>query len=570
MEQTMKRFKITGLVVLVGLFVSLLSLLEAGDPGSVPPAGEKRIALVIGNGAYVSDNLGPLHNPPNDAAEVTNALQGFGFEVHAYTDLKKSAMDEAIVDFGRRAGHADAALFYFAGHGLQIKSQNFLMPIDATANSEASVGYEGVNVNYILDEMENARSNINIVMLDACRNNSFTGKFRGGQIRGLAVPASMPKGTVIVYATDPGNVASDGTGKNGLFTAGLLAGFNARDLSLDGVLTAASRYVEEKSGREQTPYVNGPQTVMKQFMFRVEGASKGAAVVQTGTAGTVPGGGVGQADREALFWQSAQGDLEICQEYLKKYPHGEFVVPARRCVEKGQTVARDSLAPSTPPVASETPLDPMNRQMVAGRVVQMRENPEANGKLVRELAFGEKVHVLGRTADGQWYWAEAKTWLSTKRGYVVAEPLVDETNWEETKQQRLEVQKAEQGDAKAQFNLAVMYENGTGLKKNREEAIKWYLKAAEQGHESAKTRLLKLGHAHLEDVQKGTEKGEQADFSSISEAISQWQPTPSAPSRSTRAAPEPGASPGLPTEGLPSLPPHEIPAAESAPVAPPP
>jgi len=100
-------------------------------------------------------------------------------------------------------------------------------------------------VNYPLDEMETAKSQVNIVMLDACRNNDFSGQVRGGATRGLAAPSYTPKATVIVYATDPSNVASDGRGRNGLFTAGLLTAFKGADLSLDGVLTAASEEVEK-------------------------------------------------------------------------------------------------------------------------------------------------------------------------------------------------------------------------------------------------------------------------------------------------------------------------------------
>ncbi|MEO5352438.1 MAG: caspase family protein [Magnetococcus sp. XQGC-1] len=456
----MMRSKTAWLFSLLGLLLPLL--LVAGEEGTGRSTAEKRVALLIGNGAYAGDNLGVLNNPTNDAEDLAKILKEFGFEVLIHKNLKKPAMNEAIADFGRRAGHAHAALFYFAGHGLQIKGQNYLMPVDATANSEASVAYEGVNVNYILEEMENARSNVNMVMLDACRNNTFSGQFRGGKHRGLAPPASVPKGTVIVYATDPGNVASDGEGKNGLFTAGLLAGFKDRDLSLDGVLTTASKYVEEKSAREQTPYVNGPQTVMKQFKFRPEqppatvvAAATGQLPPPSGAGQLPPSSGVGQADREALFWQSAQGDVEICQEYLKKYPQGEFVVPAKRCVEKGKRSAPAAApapavpapvaapAPVSPPVAQPAPpavtenkLEPLDREMVAGRAVPLLESMDVRSKPLRELEPGEKVHILGRTTDGKWYWGEVKGWVWSKSGYLPADALLEKSAWEESKRKQ--------------------------------------------------------------------------------------------------------------------------------------
>lgn len=234
-------------------------------------ANGKRIALIIGNGDYRSADLKKLANPANDADDMASALRGFGFEVLAYKNLERRKMKDVIADFGRQAGNAEAALFYFAGHGIQIKGQNYLMPVDAVVRSEADVEDEGINVNYPLGEMEGARARVNLVVLDACRNNDFSGRFRSGGSRGLATPASIPKGTVVVYATDPGNVASDGTGRNGLFTEGMLAAFKGRDLSLDGVLTVASEVVEQKSGGKQTPYVNGPQTVKKNFYFLFQG-----------------------------------------------------------------------------------------------------------------------------------------------------------------------------------------------------------------------------------------------------------------------------------------------------------
>ena len=249
-------------------FLSIVLLVPAlacaSDANTTP---QRRVALVIGNGAYESPELPRLGNPPNDAEDISAALRRFGFDVMARRNLGRKAMKDAIAEFGRRASNADAAFFYFAGHGVQIKNQNYLMPVDATVRSEADVADEGINISYALDELDNAHSRVNIVMLDACRDNPISGKFRGGGGRGLAAPSARPKGTVIVYATDPGNTAADGDGRNGLFTAGILAAFQDRDLSLSGVLTTASAKVETLSGGRQTPYVDGPLLVQKNFLF---------------------------------------------------------------------------------------------------------------------------------------------------------------------------------------------------------------------------------------------------------------------------------------------------------------
>jgi formylglycine-generating enzyme required for sulfatase activity len=264
----MKQLKI---ILLALAFVTLQA--HAKDDGrnltvTKTASGGKRVALVIGNGNYQhSDSLPKLANPTHDAEDIAKALRGFGFEVIEKKDQSLEGMSEAITEFSRKIGDSEAALFYFAGHGLQVKGQNYIIPIDAKIETEAQVSFKSINVNLILDEMDNGKSRANIVMLDACRNNPISGKFRSGATRGLAAPSSQPKGTVIVYATDPGNVAADGSGRNGLFTAGLLTAFKGSDLSLGGVLVRASEEVERGSAQKQTPYINGPATLQKNFQF---------------------------------------------------------------------------------------------------------------------------------------------------------------------------------------------------------------------------------------------------------------------------------------------------------------
>jgi hypothetical protein len=267
----------------------------------------RRIALVIGNGSYQQTDLPRLSNPPNDAEDMARALRGFGFEVIERKNQTLQGMNQAIAEFGSKIGGSEAALFYYAGHGIQVKNQNYLIPINASIESEASVPYQGVNVNQVLDEMENGKSGVNIVMLDACRNNPITGKFRSARTRGLASPGATPKGTVIVYATDPGNVASDGTGRNGLFTAAMLTAFKGRDLSLDGVLTVASAEVEQASHQAQTPYVDGPKTLQKSFHFHVTFDP-------------------GLKEIERTYWTSIERSTDPAdfEAYLKRYPGGSY------------------------------------------------------------------------------------------------------------------------------------------------------------------------------------------------------------------------------------------------------
>lgn len=260
----------------------MLWMLGAAAPWvhAAEPLG-RRIALVIGNGNYAGSGMPRLANPGNDAEDMARVLRTFGFEVIERKDQTLEGMQQAVAEFGSRLGGSDVALFYFAGHGLQVRNRNYLIPVTARIDSEASVPYQGLSVDQVLDEMDNGKSRVNIVLLDACRNNPITGKFRSGASRGLASPGATPKGTVVVYATDPGNVAADGDGRNGLFTSALLNAFKGQDLSLDGVLTAASAEVERQSGQTQTPYVNGPKTLQKNFNFSTSTAPVAASATAT-------------------------------------------------------------------------------------------------------------------------------------------------------------------------------------------------------------------------------------------------------------------------------------------------
>ena len=346
------RFTLASLFALAfGLLLAFPALPQTGQRALAAQAAKtdgRRIALVIGNGDYqYPDNLPKLANPTNDAQDIAEALRGFGFEVIERKNQTLEAMNQTIAEFGSRIGGSEAALFYFAGHGIQVKNQNYLMPVNAKIDSEAAVPYQGVDMNRILDEMDNARSAVNIVMLDACRNNPISGKFRSGKSRGLASPGSAPQGTVIVYATDPGNVAADGEGRNGLFSAGLLNAFKGGDLSLDGVLTTASEYVEQKSvesdpTRKQTPYVNGPKTVQKNFHFRV----------------TVD---PGRGEIEKTFWTSIERSTDATdfEAYLRKYPKGSYRSLAEnqlRRLKASQPAAPRPAAVAVPPAPTSAPM----------------------------------------------------------------------------------------------------------------------------------------------------------------------------------------------------------------------
>lgn len=215
-----------------------------------PPAAQKRIALVIGNSAY---ETAPLKNPVNDARDIADALRSSGFEVIYKANLDQNDMKRAIREFGAKIRNGGVALFYYAGHGIQVKGVNYLVPVDAKVQTEEDVEYETVDAGFVLAQMDSAKTSVNIVILDACRNNPFARSFRSAA-NGLA-QMDAPSGTLIAYATAPGSIASDGgLGRNGLYTQELLKVISTPNLSIEEVFKRVRISVRSLTQGKQTPW----------------------------------------------------------------------------------------------------------------------------------------------------------------------------------------------------------------------------------------------------------------------------------------------------------------------------
>jgi uncharacterized caspase-like protein len=187
-----------------------------------PAAAERRVALVVGNSAYQS--VPRLDNPKNDALLVADTLGRLGFTLvgsGAQVDLDKSKFDSVVQSFGNQLIGADVALFYYAGHGLQVRGTNYLVPITANPTRETDVDFQMVDVALVLRQMEGAGTKLNLVILDACRNNPFGGRGLRAADGGLA-QIRAPEGTLLSYATQPGNVALDGDDGHSPYTRALV------------------------------------------------------------------------------------------------------------------------------------------------------------------------------------------------------------------------------------------------------------------------------------------------------------------------------------------------------------
>jgi hypothetical protein len=212
-----------------------------------------KYALVIGNGAYT--DLGRLVNPVNDANDMAAALESLGFIVDKLLNASLEQMEESLTRLRNRLGASPGAygFFFYAGHGVQSNGENYLIPVNANIPSESYLRNRAVSVQVLLDDLNEAQNHLNVVVLDACRDNPF-GWSRSGT-RGLAIVGRQPADSIIVYATSAGQQASDGEGRNGLFTSQLLPNLTTPGLEVKEIFNRTGLNVSEASGRRQIPAI---------------------------------------------------------------------------------------------------------------------------------------------------------------------------------------------------------------------------------------------------------------------------------------------------------------------------
>ncbi len=232
-------------VVLPVLLALLLVTVAAG-------ADDKRVALVIGNGAYDTPTVTPLTNPPNDARDVAATLAEIGFDVRTVIDGTREEMGAALDGFALDLRDAEVGLFYFAGHGVQVDGTNYLIPVDADLPNAGVVHWRTLAADEVLASMEDAGARLNLFFLDACRDNPLPQVSRSLH-RGLAPVSRRPPETMIVYATGANDVASDGLGRNSPFTQAFLNHVGTPGLDVYDLYRNVSREVREATGGEQRP-----------------------------------------------------------------------------------------------------------------------------------------------------------------------------------------------------------------------------------------------------------------------------------------------------------------------------
>ena len=223
---------------------------------------QKRLALVIGNSSYLTS---PLKNPVNDANAIGKELEKLGFEVLLYTNLSQKDMINHMREFGEKlTANKGVGLFFYAGHGMQVNGENYIIPVTANIQKEQDIELEAVNIKRLMGEMDNALNELNIIILDACRDNPFARSFRSSANKGLA-STNAPTGTMVAFSTAPGSVASDGEGANGLYTQELLKAISKENMKIEDVFKEVRKNVYQLSNKEQVPWENS--SIFGDFFF---------------------------------------------------------------------------------------------------------------------------------------------------------------------------------------------------------------------------------------------------------------------------------------------------------------
>jgi TPR repeat protein len=454
-------------------FLVVLMLLGLASPAFA----EKRVALVIGNSAY--QNVAPLENPVNDAALMADTLKGLGFSLTgngAQLNLDKRALDDAVQAFGRQVQGADVAMFYYAGHGVQVRGSNFLVPINANPTREADVDFQMVDLNLVLNQMQGSGTRLNMVILDACRNNPFGGRGLRSSEGGLA-QLRAPEGTLISYATQPGNVAQDGSDGHSPYTKALAATMRRPGLDLFQTFNEVGLTVKRTTGGSQQPWVSS-SPIDGDFYFSSRPASAPSADVAPPRQDASPPAASSHApNQEARLTEptkplSGEDVITDCDRLAanREDPRRPKGVPGVWFYQL-DTVAALSACNN----AMRQYPDVARFIYEAGRVAQVEKD------------FGLATQLFEKAASLGYVASYVNLGILYYQGAGVTKDYATARSWYE---------KAIAANDPLGFNqVGFMYETGNGATKDFGEAGKYYQKAASAGVAIA---MVNLGRLYLE------------------------------------------------------------------------
>jgi hypothetical protein len=457
-----------------------------------PAHAEKRVALVVGNSAY--QNVTPLDNPSNDAALMADTLKALGFTLvgdGAQLNLEKTAFDNVVQSFGRQLQGADVALFYYAGHGVQIRGTNYLVPVNANPTREADVDFQMVDVNLVMRQMHSSGTRLNLVMLDACRNNPFGGRGLRSAEGGLA-QIHAPEGSFISYATQPDSVAQDGDNGHSPYTRALADTIRRSGLDIFQTFNEVGLQVKRSTGGSQQPWV-ASSPIDGNFYF----ANPPAA--STPAPSSVPQ----QVARLSEPADSLRLDLETECDRLAASPADEQRPRGLAGVRSGQIEIVPALAACGAAMRDFPDVTRFTFQMgrIAyqqkdfGRARELFEKAASRGSLASATNLGV-IYSQGNgvpkdlNTGRSWFEKAAAGGLPIamsalgalyQTGQGVPVDSIEARKWFE--------KAAAANDPNGLNGLGYLYQSGSGVPKDYALARKWYDKAAAAGSPNALSNI---------------------------------------------------------------------------------
>ena len=424
----------------VGLLLCVLSVAFVVPAAAQGSGDERRIALVVGNFGYA--HVPQLANPGNDAALIAATLRQLGFTLvggAAQENVDKAHFDKLVQDFGRAIQGADVALFYYAGHGMQVGGSNWLVPTDANPTRPQDLEFQMENAELVLKQMNGAGTRLNLVILDACRNNPF-GALGDRAVQGGLAQMRAPEGTMISFATQPGNVAADGTGANGPYATALATSMRKPGLDIFHVFNQVGLAVKHATDGAQQPWESSSPIDGEFYFTQTDAASDTITMAALDVAPATPGDQQGSARGAVPTDAAAPGD----------------VAPAT----------------GTPPTNAGSPTDKLALAKVPA--------PAANaGAADHGTAPGPSaLQALAEQGKAD---AQFDLGFAYAKGQGVTRDDVAAHHWFALA--------AAQGMAKAQYWMGFMAERGRGGQRSYADALQWYRRAADQGFSPAEVAM---------------------------------------------------------------------------------
>jgi len=352
--------------------ISVLSLITIAI-GLLPAQADKRVALIIGNSQYV--HITQLENPVNDARLMANTLRDLGFNLIGegpQLDLDKAGFDQAVQQFGHELQGADVGLFYYAGHGLQVRGANYLVPVGANPTREADVAFQMFDANLVLRQMEGSGTKLNIVILDACRNNPLGGRGLRSTNNGLAKMLA-PEGTLISFATQPGNVAQDGADGNSPYTRALVQTIRNPGIDIFRTFNEVGLAVTSATSGAQQPWVSA-SPIKGEFYFA---GPIVPAIIPPVVVNPSPPADPHAGARRDYELASQVGTKEAWEQFLSNHNEGFYANLARQNLVKLEVEntkkaedakkaeeAKSAKSRSTSPTAPATPKSNLNTNQI--------------------------------------------------------------------------------------------------------------------------------------------------------------------------------------------------------------